>query len=295
MNTIENQFMQRSPWSDLFFLMLICFACMLGTQLLALGLMHYLTNEKVSTYVLFGSGTIGAFIIPALIYKQRRGLADLFPKENVYDWKLYLLGALFLVSMGPLTSIIGEYNRQMVLPDSLKVIEDWMRTQEDLMADITAKVVMVDRIDLLLVNVLVIAVLPAIGEELIFRGALQDIFTRVLRNKHLAVWVVGIIFSAIHIQFFGFFPRFILGVIFGYLLLWTNNIWVPIFAHFVNNAAICVIAFYYTTQGKTYAELMASDSYSIFVYLGSLIISFGIALVFYRYSHKNKRYGEKLD
>jgi hypothetical protein len=81
-----------------------------------------------------------------------------------------------------------------------------------------------------------IALLPAIAEELIFRGVFQTIFQRLFRSGHLAIWVTSLIFSTIHFQFFGFIPRLILGLVFGYLFYWSGTLWLPVISHFLNNA-----------------------------------------------------------
>jgi hypothetical protein len=101
----------------------------------------------------------------------------------------------------------------------------------------------------LLVNLVVIALLPAIGEELMFRGVVQRVMTGLFRNVHAGVVLTAVVFSAIHVQFFGFFPRMLLGVYLGYLLLWSGTIWMPVAAHFLNNAA-AVIAAYLVDSGR---------------------------------------------
>ncbi len=85
-------------------------------------------------------------------------------------------------------------------------------------------------------NLFMIAVIPAIGEELIFRGVLQKILSDLFKSGHLAVWSTALLFSAIHFQFFGFIPRFILGLVFGYLFLWGGTLWLPVISHFINNS-----------------------------------------------------------
>ena len=85
------------------------------------------------------------------------------------------------------------------------------------------------------------AVAAGITEEFLFRGALQRIIGKWTYNHHIIIWSAAIIFSTFHMQFFGFLPRMLLGAYFGYLLYWTRNIWIPVFAHFVNNA-IAVIS-----------------------------------------------------
>lgn len=284
----------KSPWSDFIFLLLLTLVSMVIIQAISLGFTLLNSNSNYNTYVLFVASTLGTFIIPALLYQRFRKYKDVFPLENLSNWRFYLFGVLLLFAIGPTMNMIGNLNQKMVLPDFLSGLEAWMKNQEDLMATITAQSVMVDRVDLLFLNIVVIAILPAIGEELFFRGILQHIFTRAFQNPILAIWVVAFIFSAIHLQFYGFLPRFILGVIFGYMLFWTNNIWVPIFAHFVNNAFVTIYAFYYARMGKTYEELVTINTYPIIVYIGSLIFSSVIVLLFYRYSKNKKVYGEKL-
>ena len=87
----------------------------------------------------------------------------------------------------------------------------------------------------LIIGFLVIAVLPAIGEEIIFRGMIQNDFYRATRNIHLSIWISALLFSAIHIQFFGFFPDCFLVRLFGYLYYWSGNLLMPMLAHFINN------------------------------------------------------------
>jgi membrane protease YdiL (CAAX protease family) len=77
--------------------------------------------------------------------------------------------------------------------------------------------------------------MAALGEEIFFRGVLQSLFERYLGNSHAAIWIAAAIFSFIHFQFYGFFPRLLLGAFFGYLYVWFRTIWVPIVAHFFNN------------------------------------------------------------
>ncbi|HMR19324.1 MAG TPA: CPBP family intramembrane metalloprotease, partial [Sphingobacterium sp.] len=119
---------------------------------------------------------------------------------------------------------------------------------------------------------------------------------RMLNNHHLAIWITAVVFSAIHFQFYGFFPRLLLGAFFGYMMAWTQNIWVPVVAHFINNASVTLLAFYFTKQGKTYADLQTYESYSIFVYIGGVALSLATGYWFYRYtSNRKKIYGTRLD
>src|SRR5690606_9164914 len=91
----------------------------------------------------------------------------------------------------------------------------------------------------------VVVVLPAIGEEIVFRGMIQNDFYRATRNAHLSIWITAILFSAIHLQFYGFFPRMFLGALFGYLYFWSGNLWMPVLAHFVNNGFTLISLYLY--------------------------------------------------
>ena len=300
---------QRNPWTDLFFLIMVMFVCVFAVSLIFVGMGYILFGnidfftdlptagqaQNYYTYMVLGVSSAATFIAPAYIFQRRNNEKGLFLRQNLTDWKTYAFSILFLVAFAPCMSLIADWNAQMQFSESWNDLQEWMRIKEDEMAVLTESIVMTTAWDKLLLNIVVIAVLPGIGEELFFRGALQQIGTRIFKNEYIAVWVVAIIFSAIHLQFYGFFPRLLLGVFFGYLVIWTRNIWTAVIAHFVNNSMVVILAFYYATQGKSYAELMESDSYPIIVYLGSFVFSIIIAFIFYQYTTRIKLYGKRVD
>ncbi|RZF60331.1 CPBP family intramembrane glutamic endopeptidase [Sphingobacterium corticibacterium] len=300
---------QKSPWTDFLSLMLITFVCVFIISLLfgivgtaIFGDIDFLTSissdsplKKYYFYIFLGLSSAGTFLLPAYIYQCRNEHVAILPKENISDWKPYLLGILFLFAFSPFMSLISDWNMQMKLPEAWQRIEQWMRETEDEAALLMGGLLMTTEWDRLVLNIIVLAILPGIGEELFFRGALQQIGTRIFKNEYVAIWIVAVIFSTIHVQFYGFFPRFLLGVFFGYMVIWTRNIWTAIVAHFVNNSMVVILGFYYATQGKSYTELMESDSYSIIVYLGSLIFSIIIAFIFYQYTTRLHIYGKRVD
>ena len=143
----------------------------------------------------------------------------------------------------PVTRLAGQLNSGMVLPDWLSGVEQWMKDKEDYANHLMDLIMTPETFSGMWLNILIIAALPAIGEELIFRGVFQKIFHNLFRSGHLSVWVTSFLFSAIHFQFYGFLPRFILGLIFGYLFLWSRNLWLPVIAHFINNAVPTVGAY----------------------------------------------------
>ena len=294
---------QHSPWQSILMLLLLTFACSIGIQILVLilglmttsGSLSVLEDQLFFTYALLAAGTFSTFYLPAVLLQQREPYNEYFPTENKFNYVFYVLAIAILVAFGPMMELIGEWNANMTLPENLKGVEDWMRTQEDASNDVLKKIAMVDNLGLLLINIIVLAIFPAIAEEYFFRGSIMHILQKIVKNQHIAIWLTAIIFSAIHVQFFGFFPRVILGAFFGYMLVWTNNIWVPIVGHFVNNAAVTILAYYYTMQGKTFEDLQSYDNYSIFLYLGSLLLTIAVAILFNKKSKSNIIYGERLD
>ena len=103
-------------------------------------------------------------------------------------------------------------------------IEKWMKDAEESAAEITKAFLDVKTIPGLVFNVFMIAFLPAVGEELLFRGIIQRIFTDMTKSHHWGIWISAILFSAMHFQFYGFVPRVLLGALFGYLLVWSGSI-----------------------------------------------------------------------
>jgi len=150
----------------------------------------------------------------------------------------WIAAATLLVS--PTVSLTGWLNEQMQLPGFLAPVERMMREAEDQAAAMVAKMLSDDGAMSLTINIIVIAAGAAVCEEFLFRGALFGILKRTIRNPHVVVWTVAFIFSAIHLQFYGFLPRLLLGAFLGYLLLWTRTIWAPVMAHFINNAVAVI-------------------------------------------------------
>ena len=150
-----------------------------------------------------------------------------------------------------------------------------------------------DTIGGLLLNIGLMALLPALSEELSFRGTLQQIISKDQSGKvqstkvHLAIWITAFIFSAIHMQFYGFVPRMLLGAMFGYVFVWSGSLWVPITMHFVNNG-LAVLVYYLMGESentKNIADTLgAGDTWYLGVF-SILITSLGL-LIFYRRTHK---------
>lgn len=200
------------------------------------GLSQDLGNQVAVNYLKFIQlfSAIGLFVAPTLLYAY---LTD-------FDYKLLFnfnrqSAFLVIVIMMLITPFIGwllEMNMSIPFPDwilrlgndSEKIVESFLK---------------MNHLGDLLFNLLVIAIVPAIGEELLFRGYLQQSFSKWLSNPHVAIIVTAVLFSAIHLHFQGFLPRFILGVLLGYLFYWSGSLWLPILAHFANNAQAVIFSY----------------------------------------------------
>jgi membrane protease YdiL (CAAX protease family) len=207
--------------------------------------------ESISMLKFFQvSQTIGLFILPSfivayLIFDDTLHSLQLMKASGTVP-SVLTIGLIF--ALNPFINLLGEFNSGMHFPEWLSGMEQWMRNAEDSAAKLTEVFLETDQIQVLLFNLVMVAVLPALGEELLFRGVIQKILIGLTKNNHAGIWLSAALFSALHMQFFGFFPRMILGAVFGYLLVWSGSLWLPVLAHFVNNAG-AVIALYLIDKG----------------------------------------------
>lgn len=167
---------------------------------------------------------------------------NLQKSSNIYNFTASAI-LLFIISM-PMISLTTQLNERMILPKQLADIEAWMRNSEQTAEAVTQRLLQGKDLLGFISNILLIGAFTAISEEFFFRGVLQREIELWTKSGHWSVWITAFIFSAIHLQFFGFFPRLILGALLGYLFLFSRNLWVPITAHFFNNASVIVVNFF---------------------------------------------------
>ena len=193
------------------------------------------SSLKMSLFIM----TIFTFLIPALlftwlIFKKNSSAFLGLSKSPKLSW-LAMVGAMLILLM-PIIQFSFELNQGLPLPS-------WMSKMEDSANDTLIQLLQMEHLGHLLVNIGLIAILPALGEELLFRGVIQKYLYSIFAKPQISVWVTAFLFSAIHLQFEGFIPRFLLGLFLGYLYYWTKNLWLPIVAHFLNNAMMLVFAY----------------------------------------------------
>ncbi len=240
--------------------------------------------------LLFTSTSIGTFLVPALAlaWTEKIKIRKFYGFGKLkFDVVLYVF-ALFLFSI-PFMEWVIELNQNMHLPSFLKSVEDWMRKAEDDAMRTTYMLLDIRNSWDLPVNILVVAIAPAIGEELMFRGGLQRSLGRMFTNPHVAIWLTAIIFSAIHVQFFGFFPRMLLGAGFGYLYFWTKNLWYPIIGHFINNATAVIIAWDMDRKNIPLDDTTSTFDLHWIWYIVSFVITIGILILIKTKTTENGR------
>lgn len=222
--------------------------------------------------------SIGLFIIPSIIlaYFFGNNVSKYLKIDTLPYPQGIILATSIIIIASPLINVIGELNSKMLMPEFLSGVEKWMRESEDAAGEITKLFVNTTTIPGLLVNILMIGIIPAIGEELLFRGIIQRIFTEWFKSYHWGIWISAILFSALHLQFYGFFPRLILGASFGYLLAWSGNLWFPVIAHFINNT-IAVFAYYFYNKGIINVDpdqIGTNSEYQIIALISLIIVIF---------------------
>ena len=179
----------------------------------------------------------------------------------------------------------------MVLPDFLHKIEQWMKEKEAIAMKMTIQLITVRSNFDFIVNLFMIAVIPAIGEELMFRGGVQRSLNRAFENPHLAIWLSAIIFSAIHMQFYGFVPRMLLGAGFGYLYYYSGSIWYAMLAHFINNAYAVCAAFYMQKHHMPLDKADEPIGFPWYGYLISAIITIALFKIFKDSATRERKLG----
>jgi hypothetical protein len=156
-----------------------------------------------------------------------------------------LLTVLVVIAFMPFNAFFIEWNRNVDLPAVFDRWEAWAQAKETDLAELTRRITEFKSIPQLLIGLVVIALIPAVGEEIVFRGLVQPKLFGLIRNVHVAIWLTGFLFSFIHMQFYGLIPRMLLGVLFGYLYAWSGNLLYPIIGHFTNNGFTLIMFFFY--------------------------------------------------
>ncbi len=229
--------------------------------------------------------SIGLFLLPPIIiaYMFQGSISKYLLLNWNFKKSLIFLSFATIIVANPLINFFGSLNENMSLPSWLAGLEEQMKSMEENAALLLEKFMDVKTTGGLLFNLFMIAVIPAFAEEFLFRGVIQRIFSDWAKNYHWGIWIAAILFSALHMQFYGFIPRMLLGVLFGYMLVWSGSMWVPILAHFFNNA-VGVIGLYMIGKGSIDPKIedLGSSTEQLPIAIGSLILTSLLLYLIYK-------------
>ncbi|MBP6872202.1 MAG: CPBP family intramembrane metalloprotease [Bacteroidales bacterium] len=226
---------------------------------------------------------IGLFILPAILFVILTD--DHVGRYLNLDMSIKrfstLFGCIVLVISLPFINWMVMINNNIALPEFLSGVEEWMRRSEENARLLTEAFLSADTWKGFLINLVMIGGLAAVGEELIFRGILVRLFREWTKNVHLAVIIPALLFSALHMQFYGFFGRLALGIMLGYLFVWSGSLWVPVLVHFFNNAMAVILSFA-DKKGLISVDLeQFGASQNVWVIIGSVALSlFSLGLIY---------------
>ncbi|MGB1205112.1 MAG: lysostaphin resistance A-like protein [Chitinophagales bacterium] len=295
-----------AQYSYLLFVIGMCFLLTVSTHFVIMTLcgidiespnMENLSTLELTAYKFIQIfSTILLFILPAILFSLlKRGNFSYLKMHNGIKWSAAFLATTMVFAALPSVFFSKYLNDLLVLPNSLLWLEEMMRNMEDNAEKMTVMMLQMDNPLDLFLNLFMIAVLPALGEELFFRGAVQTLIQETSKKPHLAIWTAAAVFSFFHFQFYGFLPRLLLGAFFGYLFFWSGNLWYPIIGHFINNGSQ-VIAYYFSeagAKGEDLGEMPSIEGWQMWLSL-TIIIGFSLLYIYQSSKHFQKITSEEI-
>ena len=217
----------------------LIFASVLSILLIKQGLLTLLTVQDLLAFI------VPAIVAMAIFYRRPFHAMGL---DRAPGWLSLVVIILFYIVSLPAMNWLVSFNEAMSLPSWMGGLESWMREAEDAAAEATQRILDINSAGMLVASVFVVGFMAGLSEEMLFRGAMLRTIQDSRLGTHAVVWIVAILFSAFHMQFYGFIPRMVLGLWLGYLFVWNRNLWVPIIAHTLNNSTVVVFS-YLTNKG----------------------------------------------
>ena len=246
------------------------------------------------------------FILPAIFTAylcSKRPTEFLYIKRNI-NIKIIILSIVMLFLISPIISITSDLCSKIQLLEHIPALAEFVEKTDYRAAKLTEKILSEKGVIPSISTFFIVCLMAGISEELLFRGAIFQIVSKKIKNPHIAIWLVALIFSIIHFQFSGFVPRLFLGAFLGYLLFWTRNVWVPVIVHFFNNTKIVIgykIGYYQQSPDSTImertntnaGELQNSDPYTLSTIIAMIIVAIIILLLFALCAKKLKKIANK--
>ena len=270
---IEN--LKQSTGMRIFiFLVILLVSSLIGIAISAVFLFSGDTGMKIGQ----GISSIFMFVVPPIVYyfitRKEHQMHDLGLRRLSPPWWLILIGAALMIVSIPVTTTLTTWNESMNLGGAFAKLEEYLKALEETAQAATEQMLNVDTVGGMLFNLVIIALIPAVGEELTFRGVLQQSLTRKM-NPHVAIILSAAIFSFIHFQFYCFLPRMLLGILMGYMFYITNSLWTSMLMHFVNNGAT-VVLYYLDNIGMLEDAESFGETQNVLIIAVSAMITIGL-------------------
>ena len=240
------------------------------------------SNPAAYIWITQGMTSVGMFLVPALMfaYAHDRKLLQYNDGNRLPNYLLVNVTLVLSVVILPIVALLSQWNQAIELPAGLGRLRQWMIDTDTQAEAITNMLTSKHTYATLAINILVLALLPALCEEFMFQGTIQAFLTKWWRNPHAAIWVTAVIFSAIHFQISGFIPRMLLGAYLGYLFYWSRSIWLPVLAHFLHNALALVVDFTFQGRGISLDDMKFTDIHGAIPLVISCTLVTFISLLF---------------
>lgn len=267
---MKGSFSESGLWSQIFMLLFLCLGgAVLFTSLgLILGSVIY--DYKVSQLLEFvssggnvevqkylqGVSTIGTFMLPALFaaFLFSDDADDLLKVQNYpkNGLKITVLIVILTLSATTISDALYRLSRSISFPDYLEWLESSIAGTEELMSSQLEAFLRMESFRDFAGVFFILAILPALCEETLFRGVLQPVILKHTGRTNLAVWVSAFAFALLHMQFYTFLSIFALGAVLGYVKVWTGSLWPSVIVHLINNGSIVVAIYFFD---MSYAEV----------------------------------------
>ena len=270
---IEN--LKQSTGMRIFFYLII----LLISSLIGIAIAFpFMTAGDTGLKIGQGISSIMMFVVPPIVYyfitRKEHQMLDLGFRKPAYPWWLILIGVAVMFVSIPVTTTLTTWNESMSLGGAFSQLEELLKQMEEAAQAAIEKMLNVNTFGGLLFNLFIIALIPAVGEELTFRGVLQQSLTRKM-NPHIAIFLSAAIFSFIHFQFYGFLPRMFLGILLGYMFYITNSLWTSMLMHFVNNGT-AVVLYYLSNKGIIEDAEHFGETQNVWILFASALVTSGL-------------------
>ena len=287
--SLQNNFHDTSPFGKIALLVVLMMAGVMLAMLILLGvnlaffqvpldvINHISENSSAlainSAKILQITSQIGMFVIPAFAfgYLTSNSATNQLRLNRRAEPHTVVFAILITILAIPFINLLAQWNMDWHLPEALHNLEEWMRQTQLANDKMIGVLVNMETNKDIMINVLMMAILPALGEELIFRGVLQPQIIKMVKNPHVGIILTAILFSAIHLQFLGFFSRAILGILFGYLFFYSKNIRYPILAHFLNNFLALMLVYFFGAGLEESSFENPYDTTTVLISVGTFI------------------------